>query len=370
VSLTLKLSLLLVPLLLATPALGQDPPRGDASEARGADQGQWEPLGQIPVDQAGAGRRGYVLAGEGTEVTEPGANQISFHSVAANNFYREQTNDFLITERHESHTVALGYRRGLSTRAFPHLEIGGQLQVTERDGGFLNGFISGFENFWASMSGSTSAKNQLRTNVAAQPELGTVVTKAGRPVYRTTGDGSGFGDFSVIAKALLHGGALASSDTRLAARVAVNVSGKSEFTEGNFVGFGVSVDRKLSGWAALHGDVRASIFMDRVSQWDLPLKRTSLGFSVGPELKLARNTSISFQYDGSTSPYQQTGTTALDAAYGDISVGLGHRFRTGRRDLLTQVYGRENMNLPFRIRWNTDPDLSLGVKVTILAASR
>jgi hypothetical protein len=369
-SLTIRTSVLLVPLLLAQPAVGQDRPRADGPETNRDEREQWQPLGQIPVDQAGAGRRGYVLAGEGTDVTAPGASQVSFHTVAANNFYREQTTDFLLSERDESHTVAVGYRRGFSVPMFSRVEIGGQIQLTERDSGFLNGFISGFENFWTSLTGSTSAKNQLRTDAAARPPLGTVVIKNGQPLYLTTGHGSGFGDFSVVAKVLLLGGTPTSSDTHVAARVAVNVSGKSEFTEGNFAGVGLGVDRKLSRWAAFHGDVRAALVMDRQSQWGLPLKRGSLGFSVGPEVKLARNTSFSVQYDGSTTPYLPSGTTAFDTAYGDISFGLAHRFRAAGRDLLTQVYARENMDLPLRVRWNTDPDLSLGMKITILTARR
>src|SRR4051812_39783887 len=51
--------------------------------------GRWVPLGSAPVDQAGAGRRGYVLAGEDSGVTAAGSNQVSLHAVAANNFYRE-----------------------------------------------------------------------------------------------------------------------------------------------------------------------------------------------------------------------------------------------------------------------------------------
>jgi len=67
--------------------------------------GPWEPLGPIPVDQAGAGRRGYVLPVESAEVADPGAGAISLHAVAANNFYREETGNFLITQRAEAHTI-------------------------------------------------------------------------------------------------------------------------------------------------------------------------------------------------------------------------------------------------------------------------
>src|SRR5262245_11992812 len=71
----------------------------------------WVPLGPMPVDQAGAGRRGYVMAGETADVTAPGQSKISIHTVAANDFYREETDRFLISQRAEAHTMAIGYRR-------------------------------------------------------------------------------------------------------------------------------------------------------------------------------------------------------------------------------------------------------------------
>ena len=38
----------------------------------------------------------------------------------------------------------------------------------------------------------------------------------------------------------------------------------------------------------------------------------------------------------------------------------------GPRHDIGQLYARENMNMPFRIRLNTDPDLSVGLKATIV----
>jgi hypothetical protein len=356
--------LLVFALLLARPVVAQDRPLSSAAAPR-IDGAQWEPLGAIPVDQAGAGRRGYVLPGESTEITEPGADQVSFHAVAANTFYREQTGTFLISQRYEAHTVALGYRRGFKVGSLPRFEIGGQVQLNESDNGVLNGFIQRFEDMWVSVSGRTSAKNQLRTSPATLPPLGTLMTKNGRPLYRAAGDSSGFGDVYVVANALLREAAPSSTGTRVAARVALNLSGMSEFTQGNFAGMGVSVDKKLTGWAAFHTDIRGNLFLNRTSHWGLPLKRASFAFSVGPELKLARNSSISLQIDGATTPYQPTGVVAFDDDYGDITLGLSHRFTTGRRRLLAQIYARENMNLPFRVRWNADPDLSIGIKATI-----
>ena len=101
-----------------------------------------------------------------------------------------------------------------------------------------------------------------------------------------------------------------------------------------------------------------------MSDWNLPLKRATFGFSAGPELKLTANSSISLQFDGNTTPYQPTGSAAFDESYGALTIGVSHRIRTTRTPLLVQAYARENLNLPFRVRWNTDPDLAVGLKIT------
>ena len=109
--------------LLARPVVAQDRPPTSVADIDIDGLGQWAPLGPIPVDQAGAGLRGYVLAGESTEVAEPGASQVSIHAVAANNFYREQAEHFSISQRYETHTMALGYRHGFKVGTLPRFEL-------------------------------------------------------------------------------------------------------------------------------------------------------------------------------------------------------------------------------------------------------
>jgi len=317
--------------------------------------GGWQPIGLVPVDQAGAGRRGYTLAGEGADVTDPQTNQVSFHMVDANNFFIEHSSAFDLTQRYEAHTLAFEYRRGFKTGRWPRFEIGAQIQFDESDAGVLNGFISGFEDL---------VNRPLRSKTDPPP-LGTSIARNGTSLYQTPGTGSGIGDIYLVAKAALHDGQVAAGGTQIAARVAVNVSGTSQFTEGNFVGAGVSLDRKLAARIAFHGDLRASVTLDRTSTWGLPLSRGVVGFSIGPEVRLTQNTSLSLQYDGSSSPYLPTGAIAFDAGYGDAVLGVGHRFIRARRVFVTQFYARENMVLPFSVRWNADPDLAIGLKVTI-----
>jgi len=361
-----KSSALVLALLLAAPGAAQDPQDRPPSETSPPidRSGSWQPLGQVPVDQAGGGLRGYAIPGESADVAEPGTGELSLQTVAANNFYRELNNPFSVTQRDETHTLALGYRRGFAFGRLPRVELGGQVQLHERDAGFLNGFISGFENMWVSLTGSTSAKNQLRTGSGALIPLGTTIANGNRLLFQTGGDGSGVGDVRLFAKTLLHDDS-AAGGSRVAARVVLNVSGASAFTEGNFTGFGVSVDRPLSTWAALHGDVHATVLLDRVSDWNLPLKRATFGFSLGPEVKLTRNSSVGLQFDGNTTPYQPTGSAAFDESYGSITLGLSHRIQSTRAPLLLQLYARENLNLPFSVRWNTDPDFAVGLKITV-----
>lgn len=344
----------LVLLLAAGRAAAQDAPPA------------WDPLGAIPVDQAGTGRRGYVLPGDDAIVTEAGADRITLHLVAANDFYREQTATLLVTERSEAHTVALGYRRGFAIGGFPRFEVGVQAQFHESDPGFLNGFITNVENAWVSATGVQSAANPLRSSTAAPLPFGTTLTRTGAPAYVAPGSASGFGDVFAFAKVQLLDRAPSPWTTRIAARVAVNVPGSAVFSEGSIAGAGVSVDQTIANWIALHGDVRANLIFDAQAPFGLPLQRSAVGFSIGPEFRLTRDTSISAQYDGNSTPYAPTGTEAFDANYGDLTVGLSHRFRMGsRRRLLTQLYGRENLNLPLRVRPNLDPDFAIGLKTTI-----
>jgi hypothetical protein len=322
--------------------------------------GGWVPLGPAPVDQAGAGRRGYVLPGDGG-ITAAGKTQISLHSVAANNFYREENREFLITQRYETHTIGLDVRRGFKPAGFPHFEIGGQLQLHESDGGMLNGFITGIENFWSSVTGYEDSRNQLRGAGAKSPPLGTVITRNGSTLYRDPGNGSGIGDLYGVAKIALLDPDPASRSPHVAARIGVNVAGRSSFTEGNYIGGGLSIDHKWLEGLAFHLDVRATRVLDRMSVWNLGLRRMTYAFSAGPEFKLGKNSSVNLQMDGSSTPYFPTGTLAFDKSYGAITFGVGHRFGQAT----AQIYVRENMNLPLTVRWNTDPDMSLGLKVRI-----
>ena len=132
-----------------------------------------------------------------------------------------------------------------------------------------------------------------------------------------------------------------SRDTRVAARVAVNIAGAHRSSRSATAGVGLSVDKKVLNWMALHGDVRGSMVMDHVSVWTLPLRRGVFAFSAGPEFRLAQNTSLNFQLDGgSTTPYRETGWMGLDANYGDVAFGLSHRFTRGSHPVVAQFYAR------------------------------
>ena len=330
--------LLLAVLALGQPVFAQD---GEPSSVS-IDSGRWEPLGQIPVDQAGAGRRGYALAGEGAEVAEPRTSRIAVHTVASNNFFREQTGDFLITQRYETHTLALDIRRGFKTPILPRVELGAQVQVSERDSGFLNGFISGFESLCFSMSGVQSAKNQLRDLGTPLP-FGAFVTKDGHAIYSGSGRRRRHRRFLIRRQG---------APPRRGAGVERHACRRASWPErvGHFAVCRGQLRRRRRqprqaalNWVAFHGDVRATVALDRVSDWNLPLKRRTLGFSAGPELRLSRDSSVSVQIDGNTTPYLPTGTTAFDKDYGSITIGLGHRFRTGRDgDRLADLRARKH----------------------------
>jgi hypothetical protein len=313
------------------------------------------------VDQAGAGRRGYVLPGEDSDVTAGGSNRFSIHAVAANNFYREEKDEFLVSQRYETHTIAVDYRRGFKVHGFPRFDIGGQVQLHKSDDGVMNGLILGLESFWTSLTGYRQSTNELRAPGGTPPPLGMLIVRNGATIYRQDGRGSGIGDVYAVAKVALLDGDPSSNVPRVAARVGINVAGSSAYSQGNFVGAGLSLDHKLSEGTAFHADIRAARSLDQMSRWNLPLRRWTYGFSAGPEFRLPWNSSLNLQIDGSSTPYWPTGTLAFDKGYGALTFGLGRRFG----QVTTQLYVRENMNLPFKVRWNTDPDLSVGLKVRV-----
>jgi hypothetical protein len=309
----------------------------------------------VPVDQAGGGGRGYALASDSSDVIRPGASQVSLQSVVSNYFYLESRNQLSISQRSETHTLAVEYRRGFGVRHWPRFEVGAQLQIQESDAGVLNGFITSFEDL---------VHASLRSRLPVPPALGMSITQQGQVMYHASANGAGFGDVSLVAKVALRDGDPTLRRTRVAVRVATNIAGTQMFTAGNFVGGGVSIDRKMFERAALHGDVRGSIPLDR-SHWSLPLNRGAMGYSLGPEFKLSRSTSLNLQVEGATTPYRTTGTIGLDANYGDLALGVNHRFTSRRGPVIVQFYARENMNLPFSVRWNTDPDFAIGAKLTL-----
>jgi hypothetical protein len=327
----------------------------------GERSGGWVPHGLAPVDQAGSGRRGYVLHGEDSGVAAPGSNRLAIHGVAANNFYREEKEALVVTQRYETHSLALDYRRGFKVGSFPRFEIGGQMQLHQRDNGFMNGFILNVESFWTSLTGYQKSTNELRAQEGLRPPLGTQILRSGSPIYQQYGGGSGFGDIYAMAKVALLDGDPASRAPRVSARLGLNIAGSAPYTEGNFVGGGLSFDQKLSEGVAFHVDVRAARLLDETSAWNLPLRPWTYGFSVGPEFRLPMNSSLNLQIDGGSTPYWPTGTLAFDKGYGDLTFGLNRRFGP----VSAQLYVRENMNLPFRVRWNTDPDMSVGLKIRI-----
>lgn len=342
--------------------------RGAASQAptaptsRVSESQGWVPLGPLPVDEAGTTGRGYQAPPDGAGLVEPGRNQIALHLAAANYLYGEERAGFRIAEKFETHTAAIEFRRGFSNRVLRRFELGGQLQVHRNTEGFLNGFIGGFEKLVARTTGHQSAVNTLRTDLSRDWPLINLVEKDGQDFYRREGPVSGLGDVALFVRTALTGDPSAGSAT-LAARVMVNIAGSEALTSGNYVSAGLSASKRVLGWLALHGDARVSLPIDRDNRAGLPLKRGTVGAMGAAEFRVSQKTSLDLQFDVNGTPYAATGTRAFDRPYSAIELGISRLW--GNR-VLTQLYGRENMNMrPMQVQPNLDPDFSVGIKLTI-----
>jgi hypothetical protein len=201
----------------------------------------------------------------------------------------------------------------------------------------------------------------LRGGSTVTPPLGTTITRNGAAIYREAGSGAGIGDLYLGGKMALLDGDPASALPRVSARLGFNIAGNARYTAGNYMGLGLSLDQKLAPFVAMHADARATYVLDAMSAWNLPLRSKTYAISIGPEFRLPKHSAFQMQIDASTTPYLPTDTLAFDRAYGAVTFGLGHRFGS----VMAQLYFRENMNMPFKVRWNTDPDLSVGLRIRI-----
>ena len=205
-----------------------------AAMAQNLEASGWAPIGPAPAE-ADSGGRGYVVADDTSDVLDPGVSEVSLDSGIANYFYLDNSRDVSISQRFETHTLALDYRRGVKLHKGPRLEWGAQLQVHESDGGILNGFITTFEDL---------VHASLRSKLAVPPPPGMSIIQNDRVVYQAPANSRGFGDVSLVVKAPLRDRDVRSRATRVAVRVSANVRGASTFTAGNFIGSGISIDQK------------------------------------------------------------------------------------------------------------------------------
>lgn len=115
--------------------------------------------------------------------------------------------------------------------------------------------------------------------------------------------GSGLGDVYAVAKIALLEGSVSCAH-RASRRVLRSTCRAAAFSEGRYLGMGLSLDQKLSEGAAYHIDIRATRVLDDLSPWNLPLRPWTYAFSVGPELRLPKSSSFNLQFDASSTPYR------------------------------------------------------------------
>lgn len=325
----------------------------------------FQPKGPLAVDRVVV-NRGYSYPGEGAQVLRPGQIRATVHADASNFITREESSGFKLYKKYETHTLGFELRQGFELGGL-NMEAGARLAGHSNSEGFLNGAVEWFERMMSSIGDSDSPTNDDRFGPDPMRAEEFRLEKNGELLRYYDGHGRGLGDVLLTAKALLHKGDPASRATRWAARLAANLAtGADEFSNGNYLGAGVSFEHMLGESVALHGDVRATFPLDAHDSAGLALRRAALGGRAGLEFKLTERTSFLPQVDVYQTPFHHTGLEGYDRDYGAFSFGLNHLVTAGSWDALVQFFVRQNFEpWPFRFHSNLDPDVQFALVVTL-----
>jgi hypothetical protein len=105
---------------------------------------------------------------------------------------------------------------------------------------------------------------------------------------------------------------------------------------------GLSVEERIWPWLTLHGDLRATIPLDRHDVWGFRLEPFAYGATAGLEFALGETTSFVVQGDWNSSPFDHTGFHGLDGAYSGVTLGFNQLLRIFGKPVLLRFFAREN----------------------------
>lgn len=228
----------------------------------------------------------------------------------------------------ETVRVGLFLRYGLTDR----LEIGMEIPMLHRYGGFMEGPIKGVENATTGLSPPRKALGN--TSYAFN------ISNGERTLFKGSEGATGLGDLSFFGKyqLLKETSVLPAMSLRVAVKAPTGDTAEVFGSGHPDAGVGLALEKTLTDHWIVYVNVNGVFPTGRIA--GLGLQPVVSGLAA-IEYLWTENFSITAQFDYYSPPFHGTGTRVLDKGVTESVLGVSYRILPG---LLWQLYGVENLD--------------------------
>ncbi len=233
-----------------------------------------------------------------------------------------------VTMKFETVRAGLFLRYGLTDR----LEIGAEVPVLHRYGGFMEGAIKSVEN---ATTGVAPARKALGDTPYAFN-----ISNGGRTMFKGSDGATGLGDVSFFGKyqLLKETSALPAMSLRVAVKAPTGDTAEVFGSGHPDAGIGLALEKAFAAHWIVYMNVNGIFPTGRIAGLDL---QPVINGMVAVEYLWTENFSITTHFDYYSPPFHGTGTRVLDKGVTEAVLGVSYRVLPG---LLWQLYAVENLD--------------------------
>lgn len=268
------------------------------------------------------------MPGERAAVLRKGDFDVRLELANTATIARDSEEQAEVTMKFETVRAGLFLRYGLTDR----LEIGAEVPVLHRYGGFMEGAIKGVENATTGLSPPRKALGDMHYAFN--------ISNGGRTMFKGSDGATGLGDVSFFGKyqLLKETSALPAMSLRVAVKAPTGDTAEVFGSGHPDVGIGLALEKAFAAHWIVYTNVNGIFPTGRIAGLDLQPVVSGL---VAIEYLWTENLSITAQFDYYSPPFHGTGTRVLDKGVTESVLGVSYRVLPG---LLWQLYGVENLD--------------------------
>jgi hypothetical protein len=268
------------------------------------------------------------MPGDRATVLRQGDFDVRLEAANTASIARDSQEQAEVTMKFETVRVGLFLRYGLTDR----LEIGMEIPMLHRYGGFMEGPIKGVEN--ATTGLSPPRKVLGNTSYAFN------ISNGERTLFKGSEGATGLGDLSFFGKyqLLKETSVLPAMSLRVAVKAPTGDTAEVFGSGHPDAGVGLALEKTLTDHWIVYVNVNGVFPTGRIA--GLGLQPVVSGLAA-IEYLWTENFSITAQFDYYSPPFHGTGTRVLDKGVTESVLGVSYRILPG---LLWQLYGVENLD--------------------------